>query len=158
VLKDGFTVWEKALWRFCFYGFILVGVVATYSISPVGALVYAVFSIVGLLVFVLPSLCSHCPYPTSYSDCLFLPPKLVKTFFPYRGARMTRREKLLFVGITLAIIALPHLWLLKNPVGLLLFWAFALPVVVMFPIYYCRRCRHFGCPMNRVPYLQRSGP
>ena len=154
-LKNGFALWEKGLWRLCFYGFLVVGAAGVYAVSPLGGATYAALSLVGLFAVVLPSLCSHCPYPTRYRDCLFLPPGLVRALYPFRGPRMSRAEGFAFLGVTLALIAAPQLWLLARPAWLLAFWALALPVLVAFPLYYCRRCRHFGCPANRVPRAER---
>jgi hypothetical protein len=149
-LKDSFAMWERVVWPLCFAGFIAVALVGIHSISPVGALVYAGFALLGLAVG-FPSLCSHCPYPTRHSTCLFLPPKLVARLLPYRGPRLSRLETVAVLLVTTGLFLLPQVWLIRDPIWLLPFWALALPVAIAFPVYYCRRCRHAGCPMNRVP-------
>ena len=147
---DGFATWEKMLWRADGLGLVVVALAGIHSVSPAGALGYALFAAVGLVVG-LPSLCSHCPYPTRHSDCLFLPPKLVARLLPYRGPKLTRLEALAVLGVTVGFFLLPQIWLIQRPLWLVPFWALALPMAVGFPVHYCRRCRHVGCPMNRVP-------
>jgi type IV secretory pathway TrbL component len=48
------------------------------------------------------------------------------------------------------IVLLPNLWLVSDPLLLMLFWLLALPTLMVFPIYYCRRCRHVECPLNKA--------
>lgn len=48
------------------------------------------------------------------------------------------------------MVILPNIWLIWDPPLLILFWLLGLPILVVFPMHYCRRCRHFGCPLNKA--------
>jgi hypothetical protein len=149
-LKTGFSTLEKTLMQVSFYGVVLVGVLAIGQQSPPWAAGYSGFMVIGMLFFVGPGLCAHCPYPTYYGDCLFLPTGFVNRFYPYSGPVMNTFEKISITVVLLGTVLAPHPWLIKAPVWLIPFWVFALPFLLVTPVYYCRRCRHFGCPLNRV--------
>jgi hypothetical protein len=63
----------------------------------------------------------------------------------------------LFVLIAMAgMLLIPNIWLVVDPLVLLFFWGFGLPSLAVFPLHYCRRCRHSGCPLNRVAGSRQS--
>jgi hypothetical protein len=149
-LINRFTLTEKVLLRGGFYVFMIIGAVGIYMKSMMWGMIYTGFAIFGLLLGVLYSLCSHCPYPYVHSDCLFLPHKLIKKFFKYRPTPMSLSDKTGFMLIMIGLVAIPQYWLVSNVTLLILFWIACLPVLIIFPFHYCRRCRHFGCPFNSV--------
>jgi hypothetical protein len=149
-LIDRFSLGEKIVMRTGWFGFMAVGTAGIYVQAPLWALVYVIFGAAGFALVVLPGLCAHCPYPAQHDTCLFLPAKLVQRFYPYKGPRMQPAAKMAVALVMAGFVMFPQFWLIRRPVVLMLFWVLVLPVLAAFPLYYCRRCRHGGCPMNRV--------
>ena len=141
---------ERIVLRVGWYGFMAIGTYAIYKHSPIWAAVYVIYALLGFALIVLPGLCAHCPYPSKHNTCLFLPPGLLNRFYPYQGPNMSRIGKFAVFTVMAGIVIMPHFWLLFELSTLLLFWLFGLPTLVAFPIHYCKRCRHFGCPMNKA--------
>ena len=149
-LIERFKLLEKILVRIGFYGFMFVGAYGIYSKSILWGLIYTVFVILGLKFGLLYFLCSHCPYPYKYSDCLFVPFRLIEKQYEFRSNAMSVLDKIGFVAITAGFILIPQYWLFKNYTILILFWILCLPTLASFPFYLCRRCQHFDCPFNSV--------
>ena len=149
-LKLNFNNIENTLMRIGFYGLIVAGVVGIALESTWWAVAYAVYAVIALLGGVLTTLCANCPYVYKRDDCLFLPYKFVKRFYSYRGGRMNVADKIILVVSMLGLVVIPQYWLIQNWQALVVFWAFALPVVLAAPTFYCRRCLHFSCPLNCV--------
>ncbi len=149
-LIDRFSFLEKMLMRAGWYGAMAVGFYGIYKQDPLWAVLYAAFGILGFALGVMPSLCAHCPYPAFHSTCLFMPPAVVRKFYPYRGARMSRLEKVVTLVCLAGTMIIPLFWLARDRVLLVVFLLIGLPVLAVFPLHYCRRCRHVGCPLNRT--------
>lgn len=149
-LTDRFSLKERLLIRVGWYGFMIAGIWGIFVQAPVWAVIYFLYSLVAFALVILPGLCAHCPYPSEYSTCLFLPPALVNRFYPYKGPQMHPAAKILVLITMAGIIVMPQFWLIANFPLFLLFWLLALPTIATFPMYYCKRCRHFDCPMNKV--------
>ncbi len=145
---DRFPLSHQLIMRTGWYGFITVGLVGIAMHSLVWAGVYFIISLAGFALAVMPSICAHCPYPTKYDSCLFLPPAIVRKLYPYRGPEESLAGKILTIISLIAIIAFPQPWLSKNSIFLTLFWLICLPSIAAFPLFYCKRCRHKGCPLN----------
>jgi hypothetical protein len=154
-LIDRFSFKEKLLMRTGWYGFMAVGFYGIYRQDPLWALLYAAASLLGFAVIVLPCLCAHCPYPSEYDTCLFLPPALLRLFYPYRGPRMSLAGKAATLAALGGMVIMPLFWLINNILLLLVFLLIGLPVLATFPLRYCRRCRHESCPMNKARGLIR---
>jgi hypothetical protein len=151
-LIDKFSVFEKALIRVGVFGFFLIGLYAVFTHSLVWGFVYTGMSIVGAFL-VLFALCSRCPYPYQRSDCLFLPAGIIKKIYNHRPGPLNRLDTFVLVFVSAVLVLVPQFWLLKTPALLIAYWIFCLPVIGVFPIHYCRRCRHDGCPFNRYRFL-----
>lgn len=149
-LIDQFSLKERVIMRTAWAGFTAIGVWGIYRQDPLWSLLYLIYVLAGFGLVVLPGLCAHCPYPSQFSTCLFLPPGLVQRFYPYRGPRMSPLGKVAVLVVMAGMVVFPQFWLIHDPAVLALFWLTALPVIATFPLHYCRRCRHRGCPMNRV--------
>ncbi len=149
-LIDRFTLKEKVVMRSGVLGLVAVGAGSIYLQNPLVAGLYLVGSLVSAIVVLLPGLCAHCPYPSHFSTCLFLPAGLLNRWYPYRGPQMSVAGKLAVAAVTIGIVATPQYWLIANRALLIVFWLLALPVLAAFPLHYCRRCRHSGCPLNRA--------
>lgn len=132
------------------FGFMAVGFLGIYRQAPLWAFFYAVFGVLGFALVVLPSLCAHCPYPAKYDTCLFLPPGLVRKLYRYRGPHMSLTGKTATLAALAGMVIIPLFWLANDVFLLSVFFLIGLPVIAAFPFFYCRRCRHAGCPMNRA--------
>jgi hypothetical protein len=149
-LRDHFGLGERiAIW-ISFYGAIAVGTVGIWQVSPAWSVTYLLLVVLGLLGPIVYGLCSHCPYPHHLNQCLFLPPSLVRRLYSYRGPKMSPLDGLLFLVPFAAIFLAPLIWLYNQPVWLAAFVVLILPAAAAPAFYYCRRCRHVGCPVNRV--------
>lgn len=155
-LIDRFSLPERILVRLGWYGFMAVGTYGIYRQSPLWAVLYLAYSAAGFLWIVLPGLCAHCPYPSRFGTCLFLPPRLLNRFYPYKGPHMRPAAKLSVLMAMAGMLVIPNIWLVSDPPRLLLFWGLGLPVLAVFPLHYCRRCRHSGCFLNRAAGSKRS--
>jgi hypothetical protein len=149
-LIDRFSLIERIAMRVCWYGFMAVGTYTIFKQDPAWAAIYIVFSLAAFALVVLPGLCAHCPYPSKYSTCLFLPPGVVNRFYPYKGPHMRMAAKIAVFAAMAAMVIMPQFWLLADLPMLIVFWLLAAPLLVLFPTHYCRRCRHLECPMNRA--------
>ncbi len=149
-LADGFSPTQKVLLRLLFAALLAVGIYAGFLQGAGWGWFYVGFVVVSQVVL-LRVLCGHCPYPHQYDDCLLLPVSLLRRLAPYRGPEISPAGKLA-IGLALAgVVVVPQYWLVQRPVLLVMFWAACLPFVVYFPLRLCGRCRHTGCPANRVP-------
>jgi hypothetical protein len=149
-LVESFTLLQKILMRLGFYGFMAIGVIGIYLESTVWALIYLGFVIFGIGFGLSFSLCSHCPYPYKYSDCLFAPFWVFTKQYKYRPAPMSILDKSFFILSMAGFIVIPQYWLLKNYTILILFWIFCLPTIISFPFFWCKRCQHIHCCFNLV--------
>jgi hypothetical protein len=149
-LIDRFTLMERIVMRVGWYGFMAVGTYGIYKQAPAWAAVYVVFALLGFALVVLPGLCVHCPYPSKYNTCLFLPSGLVNRFYPYKGPEMSWIAKFSVFSVMAGMVIMPNFWLVSDLPILVFFWLLGLPTVAVFPLHYCKRCRHTDCPMNRA--------
>ncbi len=149
-LIDHFSLMERITIRLGWYGFMIVGTFGIYKQSPAWAAVYVVGALLGFALVVLPGLCAHCPYPPKHATCLFLPPGFINRFYPYKGPQMSTAEKITVFTVMAGMVILPNFWLVSDIPVLLVFWLLGLPTLAAFPAHYCRRCRHFRCPMNKA--------
>jgi hypothetical protein len=149
-LIDRFSISERIVMRLGWYGFMAVGTYGIFKQSPGWAVIYVAYSVLSFTLVVLPGLCAHCPFPSKYGTCLFLPPGLINQFYPYKGPRMHPASKIAVPITLLGMVLLPNIWLVSDPPLLMLFWLLALPILAVFPLYYCRRCRYFDCPLNKA--------
>ena len=150
VLKDRFSWYEKLLTRVGLVGLVGVGALGIYLESPAAASGYLAFALVGGLLVVYDCLCVYCPYPYEHSDCLFFPPQLVTGVVKRRTGKIHWLRKVLLLVTAAGLVLIPQYWLWGRWGLLALFWILAALIGVAFAVYYCPRCRHGGCPMNRA--------
>jgi hypothetical protein len=149
-LNDRFSLKEKFVMRIGWLGFTAVGAYGIYRIDPPWAILYAIWGLMAFALVVLPFLCAHCPYPYQLSTCLLLPPEWVRRAYTYRGPQIGTAEKIAAGAALGSMVVIPQFWLVRDIPLLLLFWVVAAPAIAVFPLHYCSRCRHHGCPMNKV--------
>ncbi len=151
-LIDRFSLTERIVMRSGWLGFMAVAIFGIAKQDPLWAWAYGAWGLLGFALAVLPGICAHCPYPTEHATCLFMPPGLVKKFYPYQGPEITATGKIAaFIALS-GMVVPPLFWLIDDPVLLIAFLVLCLPVLAAFPLYYCRRCRNSGCPMNKARF------
>jgi hypothetical protein len=149
-LHDGFTITEKILLPGLWYVYVAIGAYAIFAESITWGLIYLAFCTFGFFVGILYTLCAHCPYPYEYSDCLFFPHKFIKKLYRHRPGPLTMPDKTgLWISL-LGTVILPQYWLLNNASLLILFWVFCIPAWASLPLYLCKKCRNFECPINKA--------
>ena len=101
--------------------------------------------------------CPRCPHLHRYGDCVQAPVSLTKRLVKRRKTGpFSRSEKLLFLSIFILIPAYPVFWLVSH-IGFLI--AFLIAAGAWYAgqfLHFCRRCRVFDCPFNRVPVARRT--
>ena len=149
-LKDGFTWYEKLLVRGGSAGFVAIGAVGIYLDNPTVAAGYLLFAAVAGLLVIYDFFCVYCPYPYTYSDCLFFPHQLLSAVVKRRRGKIHWVRKALLVLTAAGLVLIPQYWLLHRWELLAGFWVVAVPLGLAFPLYFCGRCRHGQCPMSGV--------
>ena len=152
---EKFSLCEKIFLRIVFYGVIIIGAYGIYSESRVWGFLYLGFLLAGTIILLF-SLCSHCPYPHKYSECLIISPwvmKKISKFNPEPMSSVKKTGSLIMLG---GMIIIPQFWLGKNITLLVLFWLFCVPAFIIFPLYFCKRCRHVHCPYNMRKWIKTS--
>ena len=150
-ITDKFSTREKVLWRLLYADMLIAGVFAISLSTLFGALLYIGLAVMGLGMLVIWCLCANCRYPYHFDTCLFFPARWIRGLFKYRGGAMTGLDKLGFSAAFALTVLIPQYWLIRHPWLLGFFWAGGLPLLIAFPLHYCRRCRHGSCPFNRLP-------
>ena len=151
-VAEGFSLREK-IWAQV--SFLVMGVSGTVGIvlnDWVWVLPYVLIYWYGIPGVVMRHLnCPRCPHLHVYGDCLQAPVPLtrwlagtIKTT-PFSGF-----ERFLFYAIFTLIPAYPIYWLLPRT-GLLVLFAIAAGAWYAGQFFhFCKRCRVYSCPFNRV--------
>ena len=141
-----FPVLDKVLLRIGFYGFLVVGAYAVYSMSLLWGLIYTVFAVLSLALAAY-CLCSHCIHAYQYSDCLLLPSRLVTNMYRFRPEPMSRLDTVGFTLWYVGTVGIPQYWLVQNPVLLAIFWVLCVGASVGHGWRYCvgGRCLNRTC-------------
>ena len=151
-LKDGFAWYEKLLARGGLAGMMVIGVVGIGVQSTAAAAGYLVFAAVGSVLVIYDLLCVYCPYPYQHSDCLFFPHPLLWSVVGQRTGAIPWFRRGLFLAVTGGLVVIPQFWLWANWPLFAAFWLVTVPLGRSFPLFFCRRCRHRRCPINRVEF------
>jgi hypothetical protein len=151
-LAERFSAWEKAYAQLSFW---LIGVTGTVGIVLADwpwVLPYLVIYWYGVPGIIMRHLnCPRCPHLHVYGDCLQAPAGLTRWLIKARKTSpFSTAEKVLFYAIFGLIPTYPLFWLLSNRV---LLGAFLIGVGAWYSgqfLYFCKRCRVYDCPFNRV--------
>ncbi len=149
-LIDKFTLPQKFLMGLLFWSILIIGVYSIFVEDFFWGVVYSIYLFVfpfNLLGF---AFCSHCPYPCEHSTCLFLPYQLPKKVYKYKPTPMTTLDKTVTLISFLPISIVPLLWLYKSTYLLVPFIIANVALYAGFFFYFCKRCRNYACPINRV--------
>ncbi len=144
-----FPLLDKILMRIGLYTLIFIGIYAIFIQSRFWGLIYIAYIIISAPT-ILYCLCSHCPHPYKFSDCLFIPFGLIKKLFKFNPQPLNILEKIIFILMSVGLIIIPQYWLLKNYTILIIYWVIVFPFGISIPICICKRCQNFACPFNSV--------
>ena len=157
VLAEGFRLREKIYAQF---SFIAMGVIGTTGIVLEDwpwVLPYIViywYSIPGIIMRYTN--CPRCPHLHEHGDCLQAPVQWTRRLAKGRKTEpFSTLEKVLFYAIFTLIPLYPIYWLLPNRLLLAAFLATAGMWYGGQFLYFCRKCRVYACPFNRVPLSVR---
>ena len=156
-LAEGFRAWEKAYAQGSFWAMGILGTLGILLQDWPWVFPYIVIYWYGVPGIVMRHLnCPRCPHLHQYGDCLQAPVSLTRWLIKKeKTGPFTTTEKAIFYGIFGLIPTYPIFWLGSRP-GLLA--AFLIAAVVWYSgqwLHFCRRCRVYGCPFNRVALTQR---
>jgi hypothetical protein len=157
-LAEGFSVWEKA---YAQLSFLIMGIVGTTGIILTDwpwVLPYVAVYWYGIPGVVMRHLvCPRCPHLHEYGDCLQAPVILTRWLGKHRKhTQLSRLEKSLFYAIFILVPTYPLYWLLPHRALLVVFMIAAGAWYSGQYLRFCRRCRVFRCPFNRVPLTRRA--
>lgn len=147
---DSFSLAQILIMRTAWYGLVGIGITAIALHSYTWAVVYFAVTLAAFTLGIMPALCAHCPYPAERDTCLFIPPRFITKFYPYKGPDMSFKESFITILGLAIVVIFPQYWLNKNIILQVSFWIICLPAIGAFPLFYCKRCRHTGCPMNQA--------
>ncbi len=149
-LIDKFTVTQKIIMGLFFWTIPIVGAYGIYIESILWGVIYTIYFGVGPFYLLGRHFCSHCPYPCEHSTCLFQPYQIPKKLFKYKPTPMTTLDKIITFFSFAPMSIIPLFWLYKNPCLLIIFITANVAMYGAFFFYFCKRCRNYNCPINRV--------
>lgn len=158
-LAEGFSVREKAYAQVSFWVMGVLGTIGILLEDWPWVLPYIVVFWYGVPGIVMRHLnCPRCPHLHKYGDCVQAPASLTRWLIKKeKTGPFTSVEKALFYGIFFLIPTYPIFWLGSRP-GLVV--PFLIAAVAWYSgqwFHFCRRCRVYSCPFNRVPLIHRIG-
>jgi hypothetical protein len=153
---EGFSLWEKLYAQFSFIAMGVIGTVGILLVDWPWALPYILIYWYGIPGIVMRYLvCPRCPHLHEYGDCLQAPARITMSLIKKRETTpLSTFKKLLFYLIFILIPTYPIYWLMPHKILLITF----LLMVAMWYLgqsqYFCKRCRVYDCPFNRVTSTQ----
>jgi hypothetical protein len=158
-LAEGFSPLEKA---YAQVSFLVMGIAGTAGIViadwpwVVPYLAIYWYGVPGIVMRYL--VCPRCPHLHEFGDCLQAPVAVTKWLSQSRKTSpLSAAQQFLFYAIFLLIPTYPIFWLLSTPVLLIPFLIGASMWYSGQFVYFCKRCRVYDCPFNRVPNPQSTG-
>jgi hypothetical protein len=152
-LAEGFSLPEKAYAQISFFTMGVMGTVGIVLGDWPWVLPYILIYWYGIPGIVMRHInCPRCPHLYEYGDCLQAPVRITRWLVKERKTgSYSPFEKFLFYAIFTLIPAYPIYWLLPNK---MLLAAFLVAAGMWYGgqfLYFCKRCRVYDCPFNRVP-------
>jgi len=157
-LMDGFAWYQKLIMRAGLGAIVALGTAGIYLENRTAAAAYLFFGAVGALLVVYDLVCVYCPYPFQHSDCLFFPYQLLARVTGLRAGAIPLWRKGLAALVFGGLIAVPQYWLWGHWGLMAGFWAVAAVLGPFMAMGFCRRCRHYRCPLNMAPRSGISAP
>jgi hypothetical protein len=151
-LAEGFSLWEKIYAQFSFIVMSIIGTVGIVLADWPWVLPYIFINWYGIPGIIMRHTnCPRCPHFHEYGDCLQAPLIITKWLVKKRKTTsFSALEKFLFYMIFILIPAYPIYWLLSNRILLIAFLITAGMWYLGQFLYFCKRCRVYDCPFNRV--------
>jgi hypothetical protein len=151
-LAEGFSLWEKTYAQFSFIAMSVIGTVGIVLVDWPWIMPYILINWYGIPGIVMRHLsCPRCPHLYKYGDCLQFHPKITGWIVKKRKTTpFSALEKFLFYMIFILIPVYPIYWLLSNKMLLIAFLITAGMWYLGQFLYFCKRCRVYDCPFNRV--------
>ena len=151
-LAEGFTIREKFFAQTSFLAMGFIGTIGIIMEDWIWIFPYIFIYWYGIPGIVMRHLnCPRCPHLHEFGDCLQAPVFLTKLVMKKRKTNpYSIVEKFLFYLIFIAIPIYPIYWLLANKILLTLFLISASMWYLGQVLYFCKRCRLYDCPFNRV--------
>ncbi len=159
-LAEGFSIWEKAWAQLSFWAIGILGTIGIVIENWPWVFPYIVIYWYGIPGIVMRHLnCPRCRHLHVYGDCVQAPASLTRWLIKKRKATpFSNFEKSLFLLILVLIPTYPLVWLVSH-VALLA--PFVIAAAAWYGgqfLHFCKQCRVYSCPFNRVPLTrQESG-
>ena len=158
-LAEGFSPWEKIYAQLSFIAMGLLGTVGILLESWPWVLPYIAITWYGIPGIVMRHLvCPRCPHLHEYGDCLQLPATITKWLVKQQKTTpFSTADRILFCAIFILVPTYPLYWLASH-VTLLV--GFLLMAGLWYSgqfLRFCKRCRVYDCPFNRVKVTHRAG-
>lgn len=156
-LAEGFSIPEKIWAQFSFWAMGVIGTVGIVLADWPWILPYIVIYWYGIPGIIMRHTnCPRCPHLHEYGDCLQAPVSLTRWLVKERKKTpLSALERTLFYSIFILIPAYPIYWLLSRKALLAAFLVSAGMWYGGQLLYFCKRCRVYECPFNRVPLTAR---
>ena len=152
-----FSLKEKLYAQFSFNGGIIIGAYGLLQHSRTLAVLYLLYSYVGIILLMRYTVCPRCPHLKVAGDCLQLHPSLTKKIIsPNRKGPLNRHEKFLFVTVLYGILIIPLYWIASNLFVLIPFLILYGGLLLSLLLYFCRYCRNTVCIQNQYKKFTAS--
>lgn len=151
-LACSFSLGEQIYAQTTFHAWWISGFIAIALQSWIWAAVYFVIVAYGILGIVQRHLtCPRCPHLHEYGSCLQLHPRISRSLIKAKKSHpFSLTEKTIFVVVFLLITLFPVYWLMAQKMALAGFVIFGSMWYLGQFLYFCKHCRVFSCPFNRV--------
>jgi len=154
-LACDFSIGEQIYAQVTFHGWWISGFIAIALQNWIWATLYFLIVAYGILGIIQRYLtCPRCPHLYEHGSCLQLHPNISKLVIKEKkNYPFSLNEKILFVSVFVLITIFPVYWLVSNHIALAGFILFGSMWYLGQFLYFCKRCRVFSCPFNRVKYV-----
>ena len=126
-------------------GGIITGIVGLLSFSIKLAILYALLTIVSLVLIIF-SYCGKCTCRLERCSCIF-PGKFTR-YLPARKQMKYSRLDIIGVMLGFSVITLfPQYWLFQNKTMLVLFWILLFLAHLQIRLFVCGSCENLNCPV-----------
>jgi hypothetical protein len=156
-LAEGFSLPEKIWAQFSFLTMGVIGTVGIVLADWPWVLPYILINWYGIPGIIMRHTnCPRCPHLHEFGDCLQAPVWFTRWLIKDRKTGpFSAIEKVLFYAIFILIPTYPIYWLLSRKI---LLAGFLVTVGMWYGgqfLYFCKKCRVYECPFNRVPLTVR---
>ena len=145
-----FTLLEKLFAYSTFNLGIFIGAYGLSINNKVFAIMYLVYSYVGILLLMRYTVCPRCPHLHRDKDCINLPASLTKKIISStRKGPLTISEKILFCFVLYGILIIPIHWIASYTYILIAFIVLYGGYLLGLNLHFCPECDNRCCIQNR---------